>query len=250
VQTLEIIKKNQEKIAALLFVPDNFDYILIICHGFRGGKENSDNIFAFAEQLNKIRLGVLTFDFIGSGESDGDFSTMTLTRQAEDLTDVIDYAYKRYRRPIILLGRSFGGSTVLAGGAGDERVEGFILWSTPVKLEETFSLVMEDAYEQLIKGKTVSISDDSGEYYIKPEFVEDFYDHNMEEYLEGIQERPVLIMQGQEDEVVAVYNARYMFNSLENAEMIIVEGADHRFANRVKEREEKTIDWLKKHFID
>lgn len=249
-QTLKIIKENQERIAALIFLPDSFDYLLITCHGFRGRKENSDRISAFAEQVNELGLGVLAFDFTGSGESDGDFSGITLTRQVQDLKTVINYAYHRYQKPIILLGRSFGGSTVLAGGAEEKQVKGFILWSTPIELQQTFTRVMEEAYEELIKGRTANIHDESGVYDIKPAFVEDFYQHNMDDYLKTIYKRPVLIVQGQDDKVVAVYNARYMFNRLCNAEMIIVDGADHRFENKIRDREEITIKWLRKHFVE
>ncbi len=249
-QTLKILKENQEKIATLIFLPDSYNYMLITCHGFRGRKENSDRICEFAEKMNELGLGVIAFDFTGSGESDGEFSDITLTRQAQDLKTVIDFAYHTYKKPIILLGRSMGGSTVLAGGAEDSKVKGFILWSTPIELQQTFTRVMEEAYEQLIKGKTVNINDESGAYYIKPTFVDDFYQHNMDEYLKKIHNRPVLIVQGQDDKVVAVYNARYMFNRLCNAEMVIVDEADHRFENKIRDREEITINWLKKHFVD
>jgi alpha/beta superfamily hydrolase len=175
VQTLKIMKENQERIAALIFLPDSFDYLLITCHGFRGRKENSDRICAFAREINELGMGLLAFDFTGSGESDGDFSDITLTRQVQDLKTVIDYAYRKYQKPLILLGRSFGGSTVLAGGAEESRVKGFILWSTPVELQQTFTRVMEEAYEELIKGRTVKIVDESGYYHIKPSFIEDIF---------------------------------------------------------------------------
>jgi alpha/beta superfamily hydrolase len=250
VQTLKIMKENQERIAALIFLPDSFDYLLITCHGFRGRKENSDRICAFAREINELGMGLLAFDFTGSGESDGDFSDITLTRQVQDLNTVIDYAYRKYQKPLILLGRSFGGSTVLAGGAEESRVKGFILWSTPVELQQTFTRVMEEAYEELIKGRTVKIVDESGYYHIKPSFIEDIFRHNMDDYLKKVHNRPVLIVQGQEDNVVAVYNARYMYNRLCNAEMVIVDDADHRFENKIRDRELITIKWLKKHFVN
>jgi dipeptidyl aminopeptidase/acylaminoacyl peptidase len=72
----------------------------------------------------------------------------------------------------------------------------------------------------------------------------------MDDYLKKVHNRPVLIVQGQEDNVVAVYNARYMYNRLCNAEMVIVDDADHRFENKIRDRELITIKWLKKHFVN
>jgi uncharacterized repeat protein (TIGR02059 family) len=80
--------------------------------------------------------------------------------------------------------------------------------------------------------------------------LEDIFRHNMDDYLKKVHNRPVLIVQGQEDNVVAVYNARYMYNRLCNAEMVIVDDADHRFENKIRDRELITIKWLKKHFVN
>lgn len=249
-QSIIITKDNGQRIAALLFLPHMYQYLVIICHGFRGKKENNSKICSFAEKLNPLGFGVLAFDFSGSGESDGDFSDITLSGQVEDLSAVIDYSHKTLGRPILLLGRSFGGSTILAGALDDERVQGYVFWSTPVDIQETFTrMIREDAYEQMIRGKPVTLDDEAGEYTLKASFVQDIYNHNLVENLKQIGKRPVLIIQGQEDEVVAVYNARYMYNGLCNVEMIIVDGADHRFLDKVQMREDITVNWLCKNFV-
>ncbi len=248
-QSIIITKDNGQKIAALLFLPGTYQYLVIICHGFRGKKENNSKICTFAERLNTIGFGVLAFDFSGSGESDGEFCDITLSRQVEDLSAVINYSSSNIGRPMLLLGRSFGGSTILAGAADDKRIQGYIFWSTPVDIQETFTrLIREDGYEQMIRGNTVTLDDEAGEYTLKPSFVQDIYNHNLVDNLKQIGKRPVLIVQGQEDEVVSVYNARYMYNGLCNVEMIIVDGADHRFQDKVQLREEITLKWLRKNF--
>ena len=109
-ENISIIGDGQGKLAAYCFMPENeCRYILIICHGFRGAKENGGRIFTFAEKLNKLGLGVLAFDFSGSGASDGDFANISLSSQVSDLRQVIDYVDSNYNRQLILLGRSFGG---------------------------------------------------------------------------------------------------------------------------------------------
>ncbi len=67
-QDLTIINKYNEKLAAYLFEPPaNGQYMMVICHGFRGAKENGGKVFAFAQKLQGLGLGVLAFDFNGSG---------------------------------------------------------------------------------------------------------------------------------------------------------------------------------------
>lgn len=247
-QSLTIVKDTRERIAALCSVPEDCDYLLIICHGFRGRKENTNRIFPFAQRINNLGMGVLAFDFIGSGESDGNFSDITLSSQARDLQAVINYADITWHKPIILLGRSFGGSTVLAGGTDSELVKGYILWSTPVDLIQAFTPLLEENDHQFIHGRVLKTYDSYGEFYLKPSFIEDFYHHNMDEYLAKVGSRPVLIIHAQNDEVVPVYHARYLYHKLQQAEINIVDNTNHRFENKIKEREDITINWLKKHF--
>ena len=125
--------RDNKKLAAYLWEPAEGDkYVLVICHGFRGAKENGGKVFAFADKLKKVGVGVVAFDFRGCGNSEGDFAAVTLSRQGEDLQAVIDHVHQAYGLPVILLGRSMGGSSVLAGASGDERVAGYTFWSTPV----------------------------------------------------------------------------------------------------------------------
>ena len=116
-QSIWINNKYGEKLAAYLFLPEREPrFFLIVCHGFRGAKENGGRIYQFASRVNDLDGGVLAFDFSGSGASEGNYARMTLTRQADDLRSVIDYISSLYDLPLVLLGRSFGG-VLLCGEA-------------------------------------------------------------------------------------------------------------------------------------
>jgi len=230
-------------LAACQSIPEDSKNIIIICHGFRGAKENSGKLGLFADRLNSIGYGVLAFDFSGSGASGGEFKDVTLSGQAHDLKQVINYAADNYSLPIYLLGRSFGGSTVLAA-AGESRIAGFVLWSAPVQLQKTFSAMMIEAYEQLAHGQTVCISDENGSFMLGPDLVRDFDLHDMDTYLEQIGTRPVLVIHGEGDETVAAENALYLKDRLANVSLYIVHGADHRFNNMTRLREDLTLKWL------
>jgi pimeloyl-ACP methyl ester carboxylesterase len=247
VQKITVKTTAGENLAAYLFEPAGaMRYMMIIAHGFRGAKENGGRVFGFASQVNKLNIGVVAFDFRGSGESQGNFGDITLSRQASDLATVIAYTSDRFNLPLILLGRSFGGSTVLAGGAGDARVAGYILWSTPVLMKQTFARVIPDGYHKMKTGQP--IEDETGQYLLKPDLIEDFARHDMDSYLQAVGDRPVLIVQASDDEIVDPANASYMQERLKNSTLIMVDHSGHRFINNTACREQITIDWLKKHF--
>lgn len=189
--------------------------------------------------------GVLAFDFSGSGASSGEFKDITLSAQAHDLRQVIDYVAGHYSLPIYLLGRSFGGSTVLAGGSGDPRIRGFVLWSAPVHLQDTFRAMMQEDFERLSAGQTICISDENGSFVLEPDLVRDFARHDMDAYLERIGDRPILVIHGEADETVAAENAGYVKVRLPNANLHMVSGADHRFNGLTSLREKLTLDWFR-----
>lgn len=248
-EDLTIRNMYNEKLSAYLFQPpSNGKYMVVIGHGFRGTKDNGGKIFAFVEKLQRLDLGVLAFDFSGSGCSEGDFLNTTLSRQADDLRTVIDFLNDRFALPIILLGRSFGGSTILAGGAGDSRVAGYIFWSTPVFMHKTFATILPEGYKLLEQGNIVTIKDDAGEYSLHPDLIQDFNQHDMDVYLHSIESAPALIVQAIDDEAVDQTNALHMQEKLPNSSLYLMDQAGHRFLEKVAEREDITIEWLKRTF--
>lgn len=249
-QNTSITNQQGEKLAAIIFTPQAEPRLLVVvCHGFRGGKENGGRIFQFAERLNQLGIAVLAFDFSGSGESEGDFARITLSRQAADLKAVIDYACERFEVPVVLLGRSFGGSTVIAAGAGDKRIAAFILWSTPIFMEKTFAAMLPETYKMMQSGQIVVVKDGFGSFTMGPQLAADFADHDMNGYLQAVEQQPVLIIHAQDDELVAPENAVYMKDHLENVTFHLVAQAGHRFLEKIEVREDLTIAWLKKIFL-
>lgn len=246
-QSIWINNKHDEKLAAYLFLPEREPrFFLIICHGFRGAKENGGRIFQFARRVNDLGGGVLAFDFSGSGASEGDYARMTLTRQADDLRSVIDYLADGYDLPLVLLGRSFGGSTVIAGGAAEPRVAAYILWSTPIFMTKTFAAMIPEQYKDLQAGQIVHIYDEAGDYELESGFIRDLAQHNMDQYLLAMSAKPVLIIHARDDEIVTVENAQYVNSKLSRAGLHIIDEAGHRFLEKTGFREKLTLDWLEK----
>lgn len=243
------INAGGRQLASLFFLPEEFTHTIIICHGFRGTRENGGRIYSFAERLNRIGLAAVAFDFSGSGKSSGSFVDNTLSSQSTDLQLVIEHATERLAKPVILLGRSFGGTTVLAGGSGDHRVQAFIFWSTPVQLEQTFRNMLQNDYELLLGGQAITAQDEGGTFQIGPELAADFKRHDFEQYAAKIGQRPTLIVQGESDQVVPVSNGRLLKSLLPGSTLLLLPEADHRFTEHTTWRENETIMWIKREVL-
>lgn len=87
--------------------------------------------FSFAEELSQEGFAVLTYDFRGYGESDGD---QDFAKLDDDLRAVINYMRDQGREQIFLVGASMGGTTSLVLAAEGE-VDGVVSISSPSEFE-------------------------------------------------------------------------------------------------------------------
>lgn len=244
----DYIFSENTRLALIANIPEKCNYILIACHGFLGGKENRGFINLLAKEVERLGIGLVAFDFAGCGESEGDFSEITLTRQVNNLKSVIDFVRKTYNLPIILLGRSFGGSTILALNNKEDNIAANILWSTPVFLAETFSIIMPGVFQKMLQGENITLVENNQAIKLKADFALDINKHNMEQYLLNLKDKPLLVIHGTADNVVNVANAKYIEEKLPHATVYVVEGADHSFTNQEEYRINLTVKWLEKLF--
>lgn len=242
-----LISRTGRKLALIKNFPAKMRYILIACHGFLGGKENGGWINLLSSRLESLNIGLVAFDFEGCGESEGDFSAITLSRQASNLQDVMAYVEKEHNLPLFLLGRSFGGSTVLAA-SNYKNVAGYILWSTPVFLVETFANILPENYQKLEKGRSFTYTENNQTINLKSDLFIDFAHHNMDEYLQNIKDSPLLAIHGTNDKVVKANNCQHIVDQLPHAQIHLVEGADHSFIGMEEHRINLTTEWLAKNF--
>jgi pimeloyl-ACP methyl ester carboxylesterase len=117
-------------------------------HGFTGSRMEARFLFvSFSRLLARHGIASARFDFLGSGESDGEFADMTVSGQIEDARAVLDHLARVRgvdRRRLFLLGLSAGGTVAgcLAGerGVGGEPgkpgVRGLVLWAPAGEISE------------------------------------------------------------------------------------------------------------------
>ena len=105
--------------------------LVILCHGFTGTKVESGRLFVqTARALQMAGLNALRFDFMGSGDSSGDFSQISPNSQIRDALDVLAWAQRRYDK-VAYLGLSFGGGTVIcAAYQAKRRPDAMLTWSS------------------------------------------------------------------------------------------------------------------------
>ncbi len=102
-------------------------------HGFTGTKVEPHRIFVkTARELAAIGCYVLRFDFRGSGDSEGDFSEMTIGGEVSDAIKSIDVLTAMPgvdAERIGILGLSMGGCVAAFVSGQDARVKSTVMWA-------------------------------------------------------------------------------------------------------------------------
>ena len=124
------IKATNGNLAAVLH-ESSPDKLVILAHGFTGQKTETGRFFVSAARaLARAGFSVLRFDFMGSGDSSGEFFDMSPNTEIADLRDVIAWAHRRKFRDLGLLGFSYGGGVSICAAAQTNEVKALVTWSS------------------------------------------------------------------------------------------------------------------------
>jgi len=201
---------------------------LVLSHGFPAGPRGAATAAQTYPQLAD-RLAaeagwiVLAFNFRGTGSSEGDFS---LGGWVQDLHAAIEHLDEVDAvGGVWLAGASTGGALSLCVAAADERVRGVATLGAPADFDHWAG----DARGLLGHARQVGAVQ-------RPSFPEDMATWTRElretrplALIGRIPPRPVLIVHGEQDEVVPAEDARALADAARGgAELRIISGAGHR----------------------
>lgn len=215
---------NGYTIRGLLSTPDDgFKQIAVCLHGYTGHK--NENGFLF-KQITKVlvehNMATLRFDYMGSGDSDGEFSDQTFETVKADARSIIKEAVRlNHGKPIYLIGFSMGGANAARMSAEmPELIEKLVLLSPAGKLIN--NLTRAFTTHEIVDDKYV----DLGGYYLSKDFLTSLQDCNLYAGVENFT-NPVLILQGTKDQAVNPADSKLYDDLYPNSKYILIEGAEH-----------------------
>ncbi|HOV80892.1 MAG TPA: alpha/beta hydrolase [Bacillota bacterium] len=235
------------KLAGLLYSAKPAGTAVIVCHGFTGSKEGGGRAVAMAEAMGKMGYAGLLFDFSGCGESEGDFTDISLSNHISDIGASVDFCLNLGFSRIITVGRSFGGTAVLRHSGTDGRVAGVCVWAAPAFPSLLFSSFRNREHDP--DSLLVPLTGEDGTVFVKQGFFSDLERHDVVESAALIAPRPLLIVHGDGDAVVPVKHGHAIFDAAgEPKEIAVIRNADHRFMGHHLEVWDVFFKWLKNFF--
>ena len=197
----------------------------VFSHGFTLGKD-SPAAARICKQLASEGIGMLRFDNLGLGDSEGDWGDGSFTHKVADTVRAARFMADRGLPVHLLVGHSFGGAAVIAAGADVPGVQAVATIGAPVEprhaehnYDAVLGRVLEDGHAQwMVGGRALTL---------KRHFVEDVRRAELRSKIRSM-DAPLLVMHSPTDNTVDISNAAEIFREARHPRSFVsLEGADH-----------------------
>jgi len=200
---------------------------LVICHGFPAGPRGAaSSAQTYPELADRIAADagwiVLTYNFRGTGASEGDFSLagwLTDVRAAVDHLDGMDDV-----QDVWVCGASTGGSLAICAAADDDRIRGVATLAARADFEDW----AQHPKRFLDHARRIGVVRSRDFPADLDEWIRELSDVRPVEMVTKLAPRPLLLIHGSEDELVPTTDARLLGDAHGDAELRIVTGGGHR----------------------
>jgi pimeloyl-ACP methyl ester carboxylesterase len=218
---------------------------LIFAHGLFSSK-NSHKVVQMAPSFVDAGFTFCAFDFSFAGDSDGDFSDLSLLQEVDDLDRAVQFFKSYGLESIHLLGSSVGGVvTILYASKTKEKISSISVIAPPYHLTPFIERIanIDDINKLPDKGMT-SIS----EIFINNSFFKEFKNINLRKSIKKIS-IPTMIIIGSNDELIPLDSIKEMQNTLKvENKLVVIDDGDHTLARQrdLDTIKENIIQWIKK----
>ncbi|MEX2592297.1 MAG: bifunctional alpha/beta hydrolase/OsmC family protein [Anditalea sp.] len=221
--------QNREKIAlsARLYHPleERPRYFAVFAHCFTCS-QNFSAVSNICNTLSGLGVAVLSFDFTGLGNSEGDFEDTAFSSNVSDLLDASAYLEAFFEAPKLLIGHSWGGAAVLFAANELESIKAVVTIGAPSSPAHVKHLFQEDV-ENIQRKGSAEVNIGGRSFKLKKDFIEDLEEKNLPRILSTMR-KSLLLMHSPQDAIVDVSNAAELYAAAHHPKSFIsLDGADH-----------------------
>jgi alpha-beta hydrolase superfamily lysophospholipase len=197
----------------------------VFAHGFTLGKD-CPAASRMCKQLAAEGIGMLRFDNLGLGQSDGDWGDGSFSHKVADTAQAVRFMNETGRPVRLLVGHSFGGAAAIAAAhecPGVAAVASVAAPFQPAHVEKNYDALVHRIESDgeapfLIGGKALTL---------RRHFIEDVRNADLRERIKTLK-RALLVMHSPTDNTVGIANASDIFRAARHPRSFVsLEGADH-----------------------
>jgi putative redox protein len=202
----------------------------VFSHGFTLGKE-SVAASRICRQLAREGIGMLRFDNVGLGESEGDWGDGSFSRKLADTAQAARFMNDAGREVRLLVGHSFGGAAVIGAAHEVDSVRAVVSIGAPydpAHVEHHYDALIDRILAEgeapfLIGGKAL---------VLRRHFIDDVRAADLYDEIQTLR-RALLVMHSPTDTTVGIANASEIFQAARHPRSFVsLEGADHLLTGR------------------
>jgi alpha-beta hydrolase superfamily lysophospholipase len=222
----------------------------VFSHGFTLGKD-CPAAARICKQLAAEGIGMLRFDNLGLGDSEGDWGDGSFTHKVADTVEATRFMADRGTPAELLVGHSFGGAAVLAAAGEAFGVDAVVTVGAPFQpahVEHNYDAVLSRVLEEgqspwMAGGKLLTL---------REHFVHDVRRADLRHKIMQLK-KPLLVMHSPTDNTVGIENASDIFNTARHPRSFVaLEGSDHLLTRKGQARRAARIisAWADQYLAD
>ena len=252
-EKIVFLASDGRKIAGLLTAPaESKSRAVILLHCFTCTKHHRI-LRTLSEAIIAKGIAVLRFDFGGNGESEGKLEDETYTRMIGEVGSAIDFMTSRGYTQLSLAGHSMGAMMSVLSAYELKETKAKSIISVVFIAGSSQAARVRDVFPAEIIRKAETEGSAQAFVYGREIILKKEFLMNVEQYNLGLAvamlKRPILIVHGDEDELIPVFHARQLYNwAGKPKELKIIHGADHLFRDSklLEKMTMEVAEWLDK----
>lgn len=230
-QRVNIKNKYDKNLSAIIEMPENNtkDFI-IISHCFTCSK-----LYKLYNNISKILVesgyGVVRYDVMGLGNSEGDFAKTSFSTNVEDLVAIYDYISEKYKKPSYLFGHSLGGLVSIKASNMLEFVKGVITVGSPADFNNLIKIFSN--YEKQLKKKDKVVVNLAGRNInFGLDYLKDLQNKSSEKIIKEFN-KEIIIFHSNKDKTVPYKEGIKLFNLVKSPKnFVTLKDIDHLAGNK------------------
>jgi alpha/beta superfamily hydrolase len=213
------------------------DKLVILAHGVTGDMDR-EFMVQLATMLAAMGWPTMRISFSGNGNSEGNFTDSTISKECDDLMAVLDQA--KGTKKIAYIGYSMGGAVGALTAAKDDRISVLVSLAGMVRTK----VFAETEFGDVVPDEGFMWDDETTP--LSQKFMDDL--RQIDTVIPAVKDLrlPWLLLHGSEDDVVLPDDSVYLFNHLKGKKKhVVINGTDHSFEGHWDELAKEIGGWLK-----